>query len=201
MKTYLLFLLFFCSSVLLFAQNDVLVKTLNPQKCPNVKIKVPNSLIKQEAWDDGEIRVDIMITSDLPAVVLEALLKAGRYELFGEKDGEEYYNITASAMEIPLYAGEAQISESVDIKVSTPEYFSMNDQAILYKDVNESVVQARSDTREEMAAVLKKMKAIREDINIHLKVVSTSDKAAVDLSTFMFILKGENVAADKISFR
>jgi len=185
----------------MFAQNDVPVKTLNPQKCPNVKIKVPNSLIKHEAWDNGGIRVDVTITSDVPETVLEALLKAGRYELFGKKDGEEYYNITASAMEIPLYIGEAKINESVDIKVSTPEYFSMNDRATLYKDVNESVVQARSDTREEMAAVLKKMKAIREDVNVYLKVVSTSDKGEVDLSTFMFVLKGEKVAADKISFK
>lgn len=190
--------LFLLCSTILWGQEAV-VQTLNPQKCPNVNIKVPHQLIQHEAWDDGGIRVDIVIKSDLPQEVLEALQKANRYALEGKKEAEHYY-IKAPNMDIPLLVNGAKIKEKISIKISTPEYISMNDEAMLFKDIDESAILARSDTREEIEAILKKMKEIREDVNVHLKVQSISKVKDVDLTNFMFTLKGTEVAANQISF-
>ena len=197
MKNSLLLLFLFSISAV-FAQNDVAVQTLNPQKVPNVRIKVPNSLIKHEAWENGGLRVDILISAGIPKGVLEALVEAGRYELDGKVEGEEYYNITAPNMDIPILIGESKLKEDIKITVTTPEYFAIKDGTTLYKDIDESVIRSRSDTREEMAAMLKKMRAIREDVNVHLKVVSTADDKTIDLATFKLVVGGKEMMADAL---
>jgi len=116
----------------LSAQTKV-IKTLNPQKCPNVNIKVPNHLIEHEAWDEGGVRIDITIKVNLPDAVLQELVKAGRYELLGKKV-EEAYLLTAPNMDIPISVEAVAIQEVVSIKVTTPEYIVMNTKGTLYKD-------------------------------------------------------------------
>ncbi len=192
-----LFCLFFYSFA--YAQTDAVVKSLNPQKCQNVKIKVPNSLIKHEAWENGGIRVDITVTSTTPSEILDALLKSGRYELKGEVIESDFY-VSAPNMDIPLTLNGKVFKEDVNIKISTPEYFVMNDKADLYKDVDENIVRSRSDTAQEMQEMLKKMKQIREDVNVHIKVVSTSSEKNVTVSRYKFGLNGKSYTADKIVF-
>jgi hypothetical protein len=189
-------LFFYCFT---YAQNDAVVKTLNPQKCQNVKIKVPNSLIKHEAWENGGIRVDITVTSTTPSEILDKLLKSGRYELQGKVIDNDFY-VSAPNMDIPLTLNGKEFKEDVNIKISTPEYFVMNDKADLYKDVDENVVRSRSDTAEEMEEMLKKMKQIREDVNVHIRVVSTSSEKNVKVSNYTFGLNGKKYTADKIVF-
>jgi hypothetical protein len=199
MKCYSLVLVFFFYSISLFAQPNQIIKALNPQKCPNIKIKVPNNLIKHEAWDKGGIRVDILILSAIPDTILKALLEAGRYELEGKKEEESFY-VTAPNLEIPMTLNGATFKEEISIKISTPQYFVMNDNEDLYKDINEEIVRSRSETPEQFQAILKKMKAIGEDINVHLKVVSNSKVKGVDFSSFIFNVNGKKYTADKIVF-
>lgn len=168
----------------LSAQTKV-VKTLNPQKCPNVNIKVPNHLIEHEAWDEGGVRIDIKIEVNLPDAVLQELVKAGRYALLGKKVEAAYF-LSAPNMDIPISVADKAIEEIVSIKVTTPEYIVMNTEGMLYKDIDEDAIRggSRSDTREEIEAVIKQLKEIREDLNVEISVVSTAENQMVDLTSF-----------------
>lgn len=178
-----------------------LVKTLNPQKCPNVNIKVPNDLIEHEAWDEGGIRIDITIKVNLPDAVLKELLKAGRYELSGKKVEEDYL-IAVPNMNIPISVEGQAIKELATIKVTTPDYIVMNTEGILYKDVDEDVICGafRSYTREEIEAVLKRMREIREDLNVHISVVSTLKDQVVDLTDFSLTVGRNTVMIGEVDF-
>jgi hypothetical protein len=192
MKNAITLLFALIITTILSAQTTV-VKTLNPQKCPNVNIKVPNHLIEQEAWDEGGVRIDITIEVDLPDAVLQELVKAGRYELLGKKI-EDAYILSVPNMDIPISVAEKAIKEMVSIKVTTPKYIAMNATGVLYKDIDEDAIRggSRSDTREEIEAVIKQMKEIREDLNVEISVVSTAANQVVDLTSFSLTV-GRNV--------
>lgn len=198
MKTNLLTLILLFFAIIAAAQQTTL-KSLDVQKCLNIKMKIPNKEIKRATWEEDEIRVEITLVSDLPNEVLQALLKAGRYELVGKKDSNDYI-VTAPNMNFSLEVNQVKIKEELIIKISTPEYIVMNDRAELYKDINEQVIRSRSDTREELAAVLDRMRAIRETIKVSVSVQSTSTFDVVDLSTFMISLEGKELAVDQVSF-
>lgn len=201
MKALLLWCLCFIGANCWAQQTTV--QTLNPQKCPNVNIKVPHELLKHESWDGGGIRVDVLITSNAPQPILDALMKANRYSLDGTKDGDSYI-ITAPNMEVPLSMGSKTMEENIQITISTPTYFAMNGETTLYKDIDEDAIrgQARSgsDTREEIEAVIKKMREIREDMNVHIKVQSTSKVQSMDLSAIKLTMKGKVIAVNDIAF-
>lgn len=182
------------------AQTKV-VKILNPQKCPNVNIKVPNNLIEHQAWEEGGVRIDITIKVDLPDVVLQALVKAGRYELLGKKV-EDAYLLSVPNMQIPIAVTDKAIEEVVAIKVTTPEYIVMNTAGTLYKDIDEDAIRgnARSDTREEIEAVIQRMKEIREDLNVQITVVSTAKNQTVDLTTFLLTVGQNTVTVGDLDF-
>lgn len=200
MKNAIIILLALIITTTLSAQTK-LVKTLNPQKCPNVNIKVPNDLIEHKAWDEGGVRVDITIKVNLPDAVLKELVKAGRYELSGKKV-EEAYLISAPNMDIPISVEGKAIEELVSIKVTTPEYIVMNTEGSLYKDVDEDAIRGtfRSDTREEIEAVLKRMREIREDLNVHISVLSTLKDQVVDLTDFSLTVGRNTVMIGELDF-
>lgn len=200
MKNRITLLLVLIISTSLSAQTK-LVKTLSPEKCPKVQVKIPNNLIEHEAWDEGEVRLDIVIKVNLPDAVLKLLVKAGRYELLGKKVEEDYF-LSAPNMNIPLSVEEKTIKEIVSIKIRTPEYIVMNTEGILYKDIDEELVcgTSRSYTREEMEAVLKRMKEIREDLKVHVSVVSVVKNQAVDLTNFSLNVGHNKVSVEALIF-
>jgi len=201
MKNIITLLFALIITTTLSAQTKV-IKTLNPQKCPNVNIKVPNDLIEHQAWDEGGVRIDIIVDVNLPDAVLQELVKAGRYELLGKK-AEETYLLSVPNMNIPISVEGKAIKEAVAIKVTTPEYIVMNTESTLYKDIDEDAIRgnARSaDTREEIEAVLKRMKEIREDLNVELVVRSTVEDQEVDLTTFLLIVDGQSVKVEALDF-
>lgn len=182
------------------AQTKV-VKTLNPQKCPNVNIKVPNKAIEHEAWEEGGVRIDISIKVNLPDIVIKALLDAGRYELQGKKIETDYF-LSVPSMDIPIFVEDVAIKELVSIKVTTPEYITMNAGGTLYKDIDEEAIRGsfRSDTREEIEAVIKRMKEIREDLNVHVSVVSVLGNQEVDLDAFRLTVGRHSMTLDELDF-
>jgi hypothetical protein len=200
MKNVITLLLALIITTTLSAQTKV-VKVLNPQKCSNVNIKVPNDLIEHDAWDEGGVRIEITVKVNLPDLVLKELVKAGRYELLGKK-AEEIYLLSAPNMDIPIFVEEKAIEELVSIKVTTPEYIVMNTGGTLYKDIDEDAIRgaARSDTREEIEAVIKRMKQIREDLNIEISVVSTTEDQVVDLTTFSLTVGRHSMMVGELDF-
>lgn len=185
-----------------FAQESdkTLVKSLNPEECPNVKIDIKNKAINSNPWDEGTIRVELEIKANVPEAILNQLVKAGRYTIEGEKDGETYI-VKAGNLGKSITIGGKDLEEEIIIQVKTPGYFAMSDNGVLSKDINEEVIAARSDNPEEAARVLANMKKIKEDVKMHLNVVSTSNyKGEVDLSKFKLVIDGVETTADQIKF-
>lgn len=202
MKVLSFFLAFLLVSSASFAQESdkTLVKTLNPLECPNVQIDIQNKGINSEPWDEGTIRIQLEIKANIPEAVLTQLVKAGRYSIDGGKDGETYI-VSAPNLAKSISIGGKDLEEEITIKVQTPGYFALNDAGVLSKEINEETIAARSNNAEEAAAMIKKMKAIKEDLNMEVSVVSTSKyKGEVDLSKYKLVIDGEEITADKIEF-
>ena len=202
MKAFSFLLAFLLVSSISFAQNSdkTLVKTMNPLECPNVKIDIKNKGLNSEPWDEGTIRIQLEIEANIPEAVLAQLVKAGRYNLDGGKDGETYI-VSAPNLDKSITIGGKDLEEVIKIRVQTPGYFALNDAGYLSKDINEETIAARSNNAEEAAAMIKKMKAIKEDLNLHVNVVSTSKyKGTVDLSQFKMVVDGKEITADKLTF-
>jgi hypothetical protein len=197
-----LLVFFFTAGSIAFAQESdkTLVKTLNPQECPNVLIDIKNKDINSEPWDEGTIRIELEITANIPSAVLAQLVKAGRYSLDGGKDGETYI-VSAPNLSKAIIVGGKDLEENIKIRVQTPGYFALADNGMLSKEINEETIAARSNNQEEAAAMIKKMKAIRETLDLHVNVVSTSKfTGEVDLSKYKLVIDGKEVSADQISF-
>lgn len=196
-----LFALIFTATTLFAQDSDkTLVKTLNPDNCPNVQIDIKNKGMESNPWDEGTIRVELEIKANVPDAILAQLVKAGRYSLDGGKDGEVYI-VSAPNLSKSITIGGKDLEEDISIKVQTPGYFALNDAGMLSKEIDTETVAARSNNAEEAAEMIKKMKAIKEDLNMSVKVISTSKyKGEVDLSKYKMVIDGKEVTADKIAF-
>lgn len=204
MKQLTLLFAFLLVNTFAFAQttsDKTLVKTLNAQECPNVKIDIKNKGIESKSWDEGTVRVELEVKANIPDAVLAQLIKAGRYTIEGGKDEKgETFIVFAPNLEKSIMVGGKDLEEVITITVQTPGYFAMND-GLLSKDIDETAVAARSENAEEAAATIKKMKAIKENLDMQVNVVSTSKyKGKVDLATYEIVVDGQKTTADKISF-
>ncbi|BDS09961.1 hypothetical protein [Aureispira anguillae] len=198
MKYVLLFSFYFFFFGGSFAQTKI-AKTLDPQKSSKVNIIIPNHSMEHQIWEEGAVQIDIQISVNLPTVALEGWIAAGRYELLGKKVEDDYL-ISMPNLKIPVSVANKTIEESIVVKITSPQYFAMNDQNILYKDVNEEAIRGRSDTREEIEAIIKKMKEIREPLDVQIKVVSTATNQTIDLATFLLTVRGEALTIDQVVF-
>lgn len=193
---------FFAMGTSLWAQESdkTLVKTLNPDEAPNVHINIKNEGMESAPWDEGTIRVQLEIEANVPEAILGQLVKAGRYSLDGNKDGEIYI-VSAPNLDKSISIGGKDLEEKITIKVQTPGYFALNSQGMLSKEIDEGVIAARSNSAEEAAKMLKKMKAIQEDMDIEVMVKSTSKyNKPIDLSTFKITVEGEEMTVDQLKF-
>lgn len=196
-----LFALLLTTSTIFAQESDkTLVKTLNPDNCPNVQIDIKNKGIESAPWDEGTIRVELEIKANVPDAILAQLVKAGRYSIGGGKDGETYI-VSAPNLAKSITIGGKDLEEEINIVVKTPGYFALNDAGVLSKNIDENTIAARSENAEEAAEMIKKMKGIKEELNMEVKIVSTSKyKGEVDLSKYKMVIDGKEVTADQIAF-
>jgi hypothetical protein len=186
----------------LWAQDSekTLVKTLNPDQASNIHINVRNQGMESEQWDEGTVRVQLEVEANVPEAILAQLVKAGRYSLDGNKDAETYI-VSAPNLEKTITIGGKDLEEKITVKVQTPGYFALNDQGMLSKEIDETVIAARSNNAEEAAKMLKKMKQIKEDVDIEVMVKSTSRyNKPIDLSKFKIKVDGEEMTVDQLKF-
>lgn len=198
--SFLFALLLTTSAVFAQESDKVLVKTLNPDNCPNVQIDIKNKGIESAPWDEGTIRVELEIKANVPDAILAQLVKAGRYSIGGAKDGETYI-VSAENLGKTITIGGKDLEEEINIVVKTPGYFALNDAGILSKNIDAETIAARSDNPEEAAKTIAKMRAIKEILNTEVKITSTSKyKGEVDLSKYKMVIDGKEVTADQIAF-
>lgn len=202
MRNVFVALLGVCLAFGLQAQDSekTLVKTLNPEEAANVQIDIKNKGMESAPWDQGTIRIQLAVEANVPEAILTQLVKAGRYSLDGNKDGEIYI-VSAPNLDKAITIGGKDLEEKITVMVQTPGYFALNDAGMLSKDINEEVIAGRTLTDAEAKALIKKMRAIQEDVVWDIQIKSTLRKQPeLDLSTVKMTIDGKEVMADELSF-
>ena len=93
MKKAMLFLALLLIASATFAQkksDKTLVKTMDPKGTTSVNFDFRNKGVESVSWDEDFIRVELEVTANFPEAVLGQLVKAGRYTLSSEIEGESF---------------------------------------------------------------------------------------------------------------
>lgn len=170
--TLVLLLVFATQSV--FAQGDkTLVKTMDPKGTSMIAFDFRNLGIEAVPWDAGFIRIELEIMANFPEPVLAQLVKAGRYTLSSSVEGE-IFRIYAENLDKAVTIGGKDLDDHVRIFIKTPGYYAVADDGMLQKNFPGGAVEAfveRSETKEEAAAIIKKMRQIKDEVYIQYRFV------------------------------
>ncbi|MCP4440206.1 MAG: hypothetical protein GY810_14780 [Aureispira sp.] len=199
MKALSFLLMCVLMSTLTFAQetesDKTLVKTLDPEGCQDIRLDFESKNIEANPWDEGTMRVELEISANMPEAILAQLVKAGRYSLDAQKDGETYI-VSAPNLGKTVTIRGKDLEENIKVVVKTPGYFALADNT-LSKNINEEVVAARTDDPAKAKDMIKKMRAIKEKMDFHVNVTSTlKGNAVVDLKEGDILIDGEPLKFD-----
>lgn len=170
MKKAMLFLALLLTASVTFAQIEsgkTLVKTMDPKGTSSINFDFRNTGVDSEPWDEGTIRIELEITANFPEAVLGQLVKAGRYTLSSEIDGDKF-TIKANNLEKAVSIGGTDLDDHVNIVIKTPGYYAVAD-GVLQKNFPGEVVAGvvgRCETKEEAAKIFQEMRKIKEEVNI-----------------------------------
>jgi hypothetical protein len=163
-----------------FAQGDkTLVKTMDPKGTSMIAFDFRNLGIEAMPWDAGFIRIELEIMANFPEPVLAQLVKAGRYTLTSSVDGETF-RIYAENLEKSVSIGGKDLDDHVRIFIKTPGYYGLTEDGVLQKNFTGAAVEAfveRSETKEEAADIIKKMRQIKDEVYIQYRFVYTEKGA------------------------
>jgi|GEM_PF-4000212 len=166
-KLAFLFLFFTFSLSFVQAQEGSeknLIKTLDPEGAENISFKFNFEELQLEPWDQGALRIRLLVHSNYPESIMKELLKAGRYEMQGLLDGDTYY-ITMPNLDKMITVGNLLLEEQIFVSVQTPGYFEKEGKTIKKRLDPALVVNARGNQ-----AALKKMRQIKEDIEDKVEI-------------------------------
>lgn len=133
------------------AQKDskTLVKTLDPEGATKIIFDFKHKSIDSKTWDNKGMRIQLEIRSNMPEVLLNQLVKAGRYKLEGAIENDTYI-ITAPNLGKTVTIGGKALEEElivhVDAQIGTQmsgkslslsggKAFSKMDMAVKFKTV------------------------------------------------------------------
>lgn len=175
MKKTIVFVALLMVANLAFAQTEsdkTLVKTMDPQGTSSISFDFRNKGVESEPWDEGFIRVELEITANFPEAVLAQLVKAGRYTLTSEVQGE-VFNIKAANLDKAVSIGGKDLDDQVRVYIQTPGYYAVAD-GVLQKNFPSDVVQTmvdRAGSMEEAKETLKKLSMIKEKVDVKYRFV------------------------------
>lgn len=179
MKNAMLFFALLLAASTTFAQSKsdkTLVKTMDPKGTSSINFDFRNKGVESEPWDEGFIRVELEITANFPEAVLGQLVKAGRYTLSSSIDGETF-NILASNLDKSVSIGGKDLDDQVRIYIQTPGYYAVSE-GVLQKNFPGGMVEevvGRATDMKEAAQMIKKMRQIKEKVDVKYRFVYKKD--------------------------
>ncbi|WMX12956.1 MULTISPECIES: hypothetical protein [unclassified Aureispira] len=182
MKKAMLFLALLLTVSTTFAQKEsdkTLVKTMDPKGTSSINFDFRNKGIESTPWDEGFIRVELEITANFPEAVLAQLVKAGRYTLSSEIDGETFI-IKAKNLDKAVSIGGTDLDDHVRIFIKTPGYYAVSE-GVLQKNFPGGMVEAvvgRSENMKEATKMIKEMRQIKEKVDVQYRFVYKKSKDA-----------------------
>jgi hypothetical protein len=127
MRVLSIFAFLFCIAFAVNAQelsDKTIVKTLNPEEASSVVINFKAAQINPQPWDGMAFRIELLVKANMPTQVLEQLVKAGRYNLDGYKDGDNYF-VTAPNIEKNVSVRGKDLEEEIIVLIKTPGYYEL----------------------------------------------------------------------------
>lgn len=178
MKNAILFFALFFIASSTFAQNSdkTLVKTMDAKGASSINFDFRNKGIKADPWDAGTIRVELEITANFPEAVLAQLVKAGRYTLSSNLEGD-VLNVQAKNLEKTVTIGGKDLDDHVRIYIQTPGYYAVAE-GQLKKTLDPAIVEGivgRASDMKDAQAQIKEISKIKEKIDVTFKFVYKKD--------------------------
>jgi hypothetical protein len=180
MKKAMLFLalLLTASSTLAQKESDkTLVKTMDPKGTSSINFDFRNKGVESAPWDEGFIRVELEITANFPEAVLGQLVKAGRYTLSSEIDGESF-TIKAENLDKSVSIGGTDLDDHVRIFIKTPGYYAVSE-GVLQKNFPGGMIEdvvGRSENMADATKMIKEMRKIKERVDVQYHFVYKKSK-------------------------
>lgn len=180
MKKAMLFFALLLAASTTFAQKEsdkTLVKTMDPKGTSSINFDFRNKGVESAPWDEGFIRVELEITANFPEAVLAQLVKAGRYTLSSEIDGETF-TIKAKNLDKAVSIGGTDLDDHVRVFIKTPGYYAVSD-GVLQKNFPGGTVEdvvGRSENMAEATKMIKEMRQIKEKVDVQYRFVYKKSK-------------------------
>lgn len=180
MKKTMLFLALLLTASATFAQKQsdkTLVKTMDPKGTSSVNFDFRHKGVESASWDEDFIRVELEVTANFPEAVLGQLVKAGRYTLSSEIEGESF-TIKAVNLDKSVSIGGTDLDDQVRVFIKAPAYYAVSDD-VLQKSFSGGVVAGvveRSGTMKEATKLIKEMRQIGERVDIQYRFVYKKSK-------------------------
>lgn len=146
------------------AQNNQSTSTLNvldPEGAKSIHITFPCAHISPENSDGKVFIIEMHIKANLPRNILEALAKAGRYNLEGIKKDDQYL-IVAPQLSNSVTIQGVELKEKISLYIETPGLYIL-DKQLLFRDVSAFNYRNAGVTRSNPA---ERMKQIKEKVEI-----------------------------------
>ncbi|CAA6808219.1 MAG: Unknown protein [uncultured Aureispira sp.] len=180
----MLFLALLLAASTTFAQkksDKTLVKTMDPKGTSSVNFEFRNKGIEFATWDEAFIRVELEVTANFPEAVLAQLVKAGRYTLSSEIDGESF-KVKAANLDKSVSIGGTDLDDQVRVFIKGPAYYAVSDDVLQKSFSGDDVanVVARSGTMEEASKIIQKMRQIGEKVDVQYRFVYKKSKNTQD---------------------
>lgn len=135
MNKILLLLLCAFSTQWAFAQTEKsLVKTFDVKEANGVSFECKQKEIKANVWNEGTMRVELIIKTNMPENVTEQLVKANRYELQGSVNGNGEYVVTAPNVDKAVTVKGVDLQEEITIVAQTPAKYIVSNNSKIEKE-------------------------------------------------------------------
>jgi len=159
-----------------FAQENSeknLIKSFDPQGAQAIVLDIKTKEITTTVWNGGMMRVELLVKANMPDVVLDQLVKAGRYTVEATKNEDGTFTVTAPNLAKTVTIKGKDLQEEIFVQVQTPTKYLVSGNKL---SKEESLVAARSGNEEADKAAIAKFKAITDKMNTEVKVVSNLKK-------------------------
>jgi hypothetical protein len=126
------FLAFFLSIFTFSSQAQsmkTLIKTLDPEGASTILFNFDYKKLIHKKWDEKFVRVQMEIHTNLSEALLTQLIKAGRYNLEGTKENDEF-TITAHNLQKKLTVAGKTVEEEIILNVDVPAFLSVSEDKI-----------------------------------------------------------------------
>jgi len=144
-KVSLFFFAFFLAVNFSFAQDKTLVKTIDAEESTSIEFGFSHKEIRLDEWDDdGRIRIELEIHSNMSESIMEQLVKAGRYTLEPSVENGALV-IKAPNTEKAVNVKGTDLDEEIYVNVKAHHIFmlaSNDDGQFLQKDLGVAMADA-----------------------------------------------------------